>query len=140
MSSATGALGDVFDADQEALGDAGKRFRSEPGQIGLAAWIDGQLLGVEILFGADIFAESFGRIVHAYVSEAMLSPGDAARAEPDIAAVRSFLRAIGDAPEQASPSPGTGTDVRLSGPVGTAAVLLDEDGRLVHAAAFRLAA
>ena len=140
VRSVTGALGDVFDADREALGDARKRFHPERGQIGLAAWLDGELLGVEILFGADIFAESFGRIVHAYVSEAMLSPGSASRTEPDIAAVRSFLRAVGDAPEQASPSPGAGTDVRLNGPVGTAAVLLDEDGRLVHAAAFRLAA
>jgi hypothetical protein len=140
VRSSTSALGDVFEADGKALRDAGARFHVEPGQIGVAAWLSGRLLGVELLFGPAVFAEAFDRIVHSYVSEALGSPSGPAGDPPVVAAVQRFLRAMGDAPPVSNPSPGVGTDVRLTSPAGVAAMLLDEDERLVHLSAWPAAA
>lgn len=140
VRSQTSALGDVFEADETTIRDTRAGLRVEPGQVGLATWLDGELLGVELLFGPTVFAEAFDRIVHSYVAEAIRTPSRRSGVPADITDVRRLLARIGDAPSTANPSPGLGTDLRLDGRSGSAAVLLDDEGRVVHVVAFKRAA
>lgn len=141
VRSQTSALSDVFDADRAALAAARERITLLPGQVGIAAWLHGRLLGVEVLFSPEVFTEAFDRLLHSYLSEALVAESSSAgSSEPGQEAVTELLRAVGGGSASRHPSPGTGSDVRLESAAGTAAALVDDEDRLVHVVVYGAAA
>jgi len=135
----TSALGDVFEADLDELGRSSRDLRPVDRQVGVAAWLDGQLFGVEVLCSPELFAEAFDRISHSYVAEVLgrRSPRDRKAAEEvGLPSVRELLRRIGEQPIERHASPGLGVDLRSQGRAGTASLLFDETSRLVHAVVY----
>lgn len=116
--SPTGAYADYLGMRLHDLDEAARAFHPLPGQVGFVAAIGDEIAGLEAIGREEVFARSFGRLLRAYLVDAV----DAAhvRALDAPPAVRfeapePFLAALVDAPASEQPSLGLGRDLRLRG-------------------------
>ncbi len=156
--SPTAAMSDLFKAQTEALLKCDEVFQLVPGQVGLLAFVDGQLVGAEMISRSAAYARLHAKLVRSYALEALMpsdsapagKPGEPAPApggssappkpagEADLtASARQFFAEVAAAKEQQFPSVGLGTDCRYEARnlVGTALV---HEQEAIHAAFFRL--
>lgn len=141
VASPTHALADVFDADARRK-DA---YRQElpppkPGQTGVAAWVGGKLVSVDLLGNAEAFAECHERLLHGAIAEALLvargERGGPETAEEAKAGLGRLLKGLAEAAATEHAGTGIGRELRVTGQAASAALLVDEQGALVHLQAF----
>lgn len=127
--------GEVTDGDALRCG-----FSRVERQIGFVAAIGGEVVGLEVMSDAEVFARSFETLLRPYALDTVAA--DAARGRADVVldplfdAPEPFLAALEKSHVVASPTAGLGRGLRLAGP-GLAGCAL-EAGEIVHLAAFPL--
>lgn len=142
VHSETGALDHVYAQRREGLEERAARFPSEPGQVGLMAFLYGAPVGLDLLPGKGIYAQVHDRLVRAYLFESV----DAAADRPDRAEYAGsvdvdcpdrddFLAAAFEAARMPMETVGLGTYAVVSGP-DTFGAELALDGEVVHLSAF----
>lgn len=130
----------AYAAYADRYGDALRRVRGSapallPHQIGFIAAIRGGIAGIEVLADPRVFAACFGRLLDAYVVDALDPAEDEPAAAGDLA---DFVAALSRATRRASPSLGLGEDVRLESPALLGCALVA--GSVVHLSAAPLSA
>ena len=131
--SATGAMADVYETDRPAIEGFVQAFAVQPGQTGAAAFVDGRLVGVDLLGRASAYASLHPKIVRGLAAEAI--DAGAAPAPIETSAVRRLLEALPTTHSFEAVPPGIGRDVRFRGDALHAAALVGDAG-LVHLAVF----
>lgn len=72
ISSATGAMRDVFEAKKAVLDDYLKSFQLESGQKGVLVFIGGEVVGLDFVSREQAFAVLHPKLIKSYAMEAML--------------------------------------------------------------------
>jgi hypothetical protein len=116
-------------------------FAAVPDQLGFVATLGDAVVGLEAIGRPEPFATAFVALLRGYAIDAVdaafvaQSEGRRALARPRFDAPEAFLAALAAAPASGAPSPGLGTDLRLTG-AGLAGCALVCDGDVVHLTAF----
>ena len=116
-------------------------FQCVEGQIGFAAAIDDEIVGVELMADPGLFARSFSSLLRPYLADALsvdrggVSP---MALDPLFNAPEEFLEALADArvTRRAGPTRGWGRPLRIAG--GRISGCALEAGELIHLSAFPL--
>jgi hypothetical protein len=141
VRSATAALSDVLDAEGHRIDDYVREVPAQPGQVGLAVYIAGRLVGVDLLGQPDSYAAAHDRLVRSYAADAI----DAARlttppaADPADADPITFVTHTLQGRRSEHASPGEGTDVRFEQPTSRVSALCTDEG-MVHLTAYAVRA
>jgi hypothetical protein len=140
--SRTGAYEDYVATRRQDLDEAARAFHPLPGQVGFVAAIGDEIAGLEAIGHEEVFARSFGRLLRAYLVDALdaahvrqLEAPPAVRFE----APEPFLAALANAPASERPSLGLGRDLRLRGDGAAGCALVHGPagpGAVVHLTAF----
>lgn len=131
-ASPTRAMRDVFADRRSALSTITDAFRSpEPGQVGVAACVDGRPIVADVFGHPLILARLWGRLVHGYAMDALGHPP----ADIDTAAVESMLKVFELGETTVHDDLGAGTNAIATAP-GVVANALTWQGSLVHLAVF----
>jgi hypothetical protein len=130
--SGTGALSELSDARAVDVDAWITRYAAVEGQIGLAAFLGGEPLGLDLIGSQALYGKLHGRLLRGYVMDALGaapggSPVSAERAQ-------GFLDSVREAKRSPSPSVGAGEYAVLSGRVVGGELM--EGGRVVHVSAF----
>ncbi len=132
-ASATGAMQAAYETRRSDLEEFVRRLRPVKGQVGAVFAVGGEVVGMDFFDSAETFGKLHARLVKSYALEA-LSSGGAGRA-PSRSEVLAFIAAAGAAGGEVFPSPGEGSDLRLSGWKVAGASLIVR-GLPVHSAVF----
>jgi hypothetical protein len=135
--SDTMAYADYVGTRAHDLEDYSEAFHPVEGQLGFVASIGGEVVGIEAIGNARVFARVFPKLVRAYAIDAIDSErlrGERSRVHFE--APEPFLAAVAAAPVRTEgPSLGLGDDLRLGSEVVEACALAFE-GELVHLTGF----
>jgi len=124
--SASSAWSDYAKARSDRL--ARSRAHFAPSGVGFVAAIDGEVVGMDAIGDAAVYAHSFSRLVDAYLIDALDESAD--KVAPKPADPEAFLAKVREAPATEGPSLGLGADVRLRSEAVEGAALVA--GEVVH--------
>ncbi len=135
VHSPTGAMKDAYESRKATLQEYVQAFPLDPHQRGLLVFLEGLVLGMEMLSREGAYAELHSRLIESYALDAVARNTTAAKA-PTTEQAQEFLKEITQCGEDRYKSAGMGWDHRFRGDrvVGSALV---EDGVPVHLAFFR---
>jgi hypothetical protein len=138
VRSRTGALSDALDAHAEELDRFTTDLPLHEDQIGMAAMIDGIVVGIDVMGHPTAYAAAHHRLVHSYASEAMQSSSwrkPSNGTEPETSDLGELLSQALQGDWSGHPSPGLGTSIRVETERSTTmALCLDDDP--IHVAIF----
>lgn len=122
-TSPTGAMRDAYLAKNNELNDYLNAFAVEPQQQGSLIFINGKVVGVDIISRDTAYQTLHPQLIKSYAMDALLQ-NEAQYAKPDICRARTFLRATTQCKTQRFNSVGQGYDYRFEGTriVGSALV------------------
>jgi hypothetical protein len=135
MHSPTSALRDVYTAHAPDLTEALRQFPALERQKGLLVFINGQVVGFDLLSRTAAYHVVHGKLVQSYAMDALLEKGKPIK-DPTSNA-RVFLSACQKAAERKFKSTGHGWDLRYTGK-GLAGSALLWKGTILHTAFFAL--
>lgn len=130
--SGTRALNESMQRREEDLRAWAGRFPAVHGQVGMAAFVGGRPLAVDVIGDRGLYASVHERLIGGYVLDALRERGETAGSEPE--AAERFLSSVRGATRTKAPTVGRGSYRVLSGEVVGGE--LEEDGRTVHVSAF----
>jgi hypothetical protein len=131
--STTRAAAAMFEAARTGLETFTKELRPVDGQVGAVFAIRGAIVGLDAFDSPRTWARVMPGLVRSYGLDALdtaFSGHPFARPEP-----HRFLQAIAEAPLEAFPAIGLGSDVRIGGKAVVGGALVDND-HVVHLLAF----
>jgi hypothetical protein len=139
VSSATGAMRDVFESHRGALDEAAAAFPAVAGQIGILVVRNGEAIGFDLVSRAAAYGRVHGRLVRSYVMDALVGKeGVAASAEAVTMAGRGFIDLALGCEEKVFKSVGYGDDHRFKGGQVVGSALIHND-TVIHTSFFLLA-
>jgi hypothetical protein len=130
--SGTQALNESMQRREEDLKAWAGRFPAVHGQVGMAAFVGGRPLALDVVGDRGLYASVHDRLIGGYVLDALRARGEPAGPEPD--AAERFLASVREATRTEAPTVGRGAYRVLSGAVVGGE--LEDDGRTVHVSAF----
>lgn len=136
--SGTQAMSDIYEGSQARLMDYERGFHAVARQVGGVFAIGGRIVGLECFDAQHVFAAYLPKLVKSYALDAIEAAWQAPAANPDEDA-RNLLGQLSGAAQERYQATGLGEDVRLTGE-GISGGALEYDGKLIHLAAYRLAA
>jgi hypothetical protein len=96
VRSPTSALTDVLRADKENIDSYVTHFPAQEGQSGMAAYLDGRLIGLDLFGRADVFEEARLRLLRSYAADALARAADVRPADPPADCLRLHPEDDGD--------------------------------------------
>ncbi len=136
VNSKTGAMKQIFADRKATLDEYVDAFPAIEGQVGLAVFINGKMVGLEALARVEAYADYHERLVRSYAMDALDGSGTEC-APPCVEDVSAFIRETRDCDERSFKSRGAGTDWRYEGGAIVGAAL--KYGKsVIHAAFFKL--
>lgn len=135
VNSETAALSDVYDKEQESIGDYLKHFTEADRQTGMLVMINNRVIGCDCFARHDTLRKVFSKLVKSYVLDAIEVQADNRETLTANLQANMFIDDVGKCPVQERPSLSLGTDVRLMSQtvIGSALALSDE---IIHLTAF----
>jgi hypothetical protein len=130
--SGTQALNESMQRREEDLRAWAGRFPAVHGQVGMAAFVGGRPLALDVVGDRGLYANVHDRLIGGYVLDALRARGETAGPEPE--AAERFLSSVRGATRTEAPTVGRGSYRVLSGAVVGGE--LEDDGRTVHVSAF----
>ncbi len=112
VHSSTSAMKDVHENRRAELESYEGRFSRVSGQKGILAFINGRIVGLDIVSSEDCYAKVHAKLLRSYVLDAVLREQD--RPEiPVMELAKAFLQDISDCPVREFPSVSLGADLRF---------------------------
>lgn len=132
-SSPTNAMRDLYQQKMTDLQKFSSAFLAEPGQVGSLVFVNGEIIGFDVLSRADAYRKVHRQLLESYVMDALLD-GEK-DGVPHTSDATRFLEKAMECREARYDGVGLGYDYRYDSPgmVGTA---LTHDDQVVHAAFF----
>lgn len=136
VSAPTGAMKDVFEKKTQDLNEYIEAIPLIPDQKGMMVFINGAVVGFDILSHAAAYAGLHSKLLKSYAMEALLER-TRRFPEPAIDAAKHFLGAVASSEEKKYRSTGLGWDYRFEAPGKVGSALVNDD-RVVHMAFFAI--
>jgi hypothetical protein len=147
VKSGTGAMKDVFNSVEEQLEEYIKNFNIIPEQKGLFVFIDGKIVGFDVLSLSSAYGKIHSKLIKSYSMDAirsesarreMAGPGKNGNTGMDISIEQAkyFIEEIKDCNETKFKSAGLGYDYRYEGEFCVGSALLVEE-YAIHMAFFK---
>ncbi len=134
VHSPTGAMKDIFTSRQNKLNDYLKAFECQPGQRGLLVFVEGKVVGFDLLSREEAYQQLHSKVVKSYAMDAMLRPEEK-DAGGDVTEAQQFIDRARDCEEKKYESVGQGWDYRFDGEKIIGSALLYRNA-VVHTAFF----
>ncbi|PSJ72083.1 hypothetical protein C7N43_36070 [Sphingobacteriales bacterium UPWRP_1] len=142
-SSNSRALRDVFNQQKGGIGQFAEQIPPQPGQCGLAVFLNGKLAGFDVVSGAQAYQNLHHKLMNSYAIEALidLQTGKAITLKPEelqntLTELTLFTHnLIETASETVFTPTGLGADYRYTATNATASALVWED-KVIHFSAF----
>ncbi|MGZ7131182.1 MAG: ARPP-1 family domain-containing protein [Halobacteriota archaeon] len=136
IRSPTSAMADIFEAKEEELNECLAAFPFLPDQKGLIVFVNGKVVGFDVLSRAAAYEDLRPKLLKSYVMDALLQKKKGGRREGTLEDARAFLNETQSCSELRFKSTGLGWDYRFEGGsiIGSS---LEHDRSVVHAAFFR---
>lgn len=135
IRSATGAMKDVYLSQEAKLKDYARSFAYVPNQQGIIAFIDGDVVGMDLLSRKESFQKIHPKLIKSYAMDAILG-GEKKPATERAVEAAPFMKEIADLKESRFTSIGLGEDYRFAGKKSIGSALVFEEN-LIHLAFFR---
>ena len=135
VNSETAALSDVYDKEQQSIGDYLKHFTEQERQTGMLVMINNRVIGCDCFARHDTMKKVFPKLVRSYVLDAIEVQSDNKETLTSNLQAASFIEDVGTCAVEERPSLSLGTDVRIMSQtvIGSALSLNDE---IIHLTAF----
>jgi len=132
----TGAMRDVLEAKQIDLEELLDHFTAVPGQNGLLVFVNGEVVGFDMLSRQEAFEIIYPKLLKSYLMDALVEKRISGR-EATLDKAEKFLKAIMECEERKYDSVGYGYDYRYEGKkiVGSA---LAYGETIIHGAFFKV--
>lgn len=136
VSAPTGAMKDVFEQKTQDLNEYIEAIPLIPGQNGMMVFINGSIVGCDILSRSAAYASLHAKLLKSYAMEALLDRKKYFPV-PAIGAAKDFLQVIASSEEKKYRSTGLGWDHRFEAPGKVGSALVHEDS-VIHMAFFAI--
>lgn len=135
VTSPTGAMSDIFEAKQKELDGYLDAFSSVPDQKGLLVFVNGAVVGLDVISRTAAYEVLHPKLVKSYVMDALLQKANGRR-KAALEDARTFVKETQACSEKRYKSAGLGWDYRFEGDkiVGSSLV---HNATVVHSAFFR---
>ena len=135
VESPTRAMADIYAAKEKELDDCLDAFSHVPNQKGLIVFVNGKVMGFDLISRAAAYEVLHHKLVKSYVMDALLQKTNGRR-KAKLDDARAFVKEAQSCSEKRYKSTGLGWDYRFEGGtlVGTSLV---HDETAVHTAFFR---
>jgi len=135
VESPTRAMADIYAAKEKELDDCLDAFSHVPNQKGLIVFVNGKVMGFDLISRAAAYEVLHHKLVKSYVMDALLQKTNGRR-KAKLDDARAFVKEAQSCSEKRYKSTGLGWDYRFDGGaiVGSS---LEHDSTVVHAAFFR---
>jgi len=135
IDSPTGAMGDIYDREQNFIEDYLKHFTVKDGQVGMMVMINNEIVGCDCFGKHDSLEKTFSKLVKSYVLDAMDADTKKKKAVSSPKKASSFMDDVRDCLVNERASLSLGTDLRLVSRkvIGSA---LSVDDEILHLTAF----
>lgn len=135
VHSETMAMRDVFESRQKDLQNFTERFSSYPGQQGLLVFINGEVIGFDMISQPKAYKILHNKLMKSYAMEALLQKNGKSR-KPSVKKAKVFIEKILQCKEQKYKSIGHGWDYRFNGDDLVGSCLIYRK-RIIHSAFFK---
>ena len=132
VKSPTHAMRDVYESKKSELDGYLRMFEHKPGQRGMLVFIDGEVVGLDIVSRDSAYRVYQDKLLRSYCIGAVYHSKKDNR-EPDPAKAKEFLEGISNCKESKYKSVGKGDDYRFEG-VGFTGAALEVEGEVLHMA------
>lgn len=136
LHSPTSAMGDIYDEFTEDMKDYLETFELVEGQTGLLVFINGEVLGLDIISNRSAYSNLHKKLVESYALDSMLQDTKKTDVKINPEAAHKFVEGIVECDESRNESVGYGFDLRFASDlyIGSALVFNDE---LIHVSFFK---
>lgn len=136
LHSPTSAMTDIYDEFKEDLKDYLETFKAVEGQTGLLVFINGEIMGLDIISNESAYRVLHNKLVESYALDSMLQDTKETSANIKSEAAHKFVEDIMECDESRNESVGYGFDHRFASDLYTGSALVF-DGELIHASFFK---
>ncbi|OQY54527.1 MAG: hypothetical protein DRR08_31005 [Candidatus Parabeggiatoa sp. nov. 2] len=137
VASPTSAMRDVYESKADALAEYQKAFESQPKQHGMLVFINGEIVGFDIVSRASAYQKLQPKLLKSYAIDAMFLQTEQTDT-PSIDDAKAFLVLAKNGMAQLYPSVGHGDDYRVDEKTMVGSALVAEKS-VIHVAFFRVA-
>lgn len=138
MHSPTRAMSDVFHARAADVDRCVKGFQRKEGQRGLMVFIDGKVVGFDVLSRNSAYEQLHAKLIKSYAMEALLAKTEEkGETRPTPQEAEAFLGLCRTSEQTRYESVGYGQDYRFQGPSVVGSALIHWE-TIVHMAFFRI--
>jgi hypothetical protein len=130
VQSSTFAMRDVYESKKSELDGYLKMFEHRPGQRGLLVFINGEVVGLDIVSRDSAYRVYHDKLLRSYCIDAVYRSKQDNR-EPDSAKAKEFLETVSNCNQSEYKSVGRGDDHRFEGKGFTGAAL-EVGGEVLH--------
>jgi len=135
VTSSTGAMKDVYTSRENELNQYAQTFSYVPNQQGIVVFIDGKVVGMDVLSQKAAFEKIHLKLIKSYAMDAILDDKKSGTSGKE-AETRTFFKEITGCRESRFASIGLGEDYRFEDKKSLGSALLFED-QVIHLAFFR---
>jgi hypothetical protein len=134
VKSDTGAMRDIYNSRENNLEEYLKSFEVEEGQNGAIFIINGEVMGMEVLYNSASYRNYHDKLVKSYALDALLEDKEPNSKIKEKA--RNFIEVISESQQASYPSIGHGEDYRFENKVSVGSCLMWKEA-LIHTAFFK---
>ena len=131
-NSSTGALRDAYTSQEKNLAEYIEAFPLQEDQNGIIVLINGQVMGMEILYNHTTYSNYHEKLVKSYALDALLQENQSNNSVP----VKEFIKTTTLSEQASYPSIGYGEDYRFENDYSVGSSLV-WDGNIIHTAFFK---
>lgn len=134
VKSDTGAMRDVYNSQENNLEEYLKSFEMREGQNGTIFLINGQVMGMEILYNSAAYENYHDKLLKSYALDALLEDNQPNSKKKE--KTKDFLDVISKSHQASYPSIGHGKDYRFENKVSVGSCLIWNES-IIHTAFFK---
>ncbi len=134
VKSDTGAMRDIYNSRENNLEEYLKSFEVEEGQNGAIFIINGEVMGMEVLYNSASYRNYHDKLVKSYALDALLEDKEPNSKIKEKA--KNFIEVISESQQASYPSIGHGEDYRFENKVSVGSCLMWKEA-LIHTAFFK---
>lgn len=125
VNSPTNSLNDVYTQKTHDIDEYRSAFNIQENQNGLIVYINGRLVGLEMLYNSERYKEYHDRLVESYIIDAMRQEGESSKIDEQ--STSEFIDEIKNSKVESFDSVGLGVDYRIDEEdISGSAVVFDE--------------
>lgn len=114
VNSPTSAMGDVYEAKSVDLNEFVKAFELIEGQKGLLVFIDGEIIGLDVVSNESVYKDLHEKLIKSYALDSMVQKDKTIKHDINIDMAHKFINEILKSDESKNESVGYGLDYRFA--------------------------